>query len=156
MKKPILLVLLFLLSLTTKIYGIVPSDYIKPSVVTPEGAWCWFADPRALHYENADGSINSTYIGYIDVHGNVKAMQYDFNTGEQAEVLVRSYFQPDDHNNPTFLVLPDERVMIFYSRHTDEPCFYYRLTEKKGDIQRSARKSDWLPTITLPIRRHSY
>ena len=134
MKKPILLVLLFLLSLTTKIYGIVPSDYVKPSVVTPEGAWCWFADPRALHYENADGSINSTYIGYIDVHGNVKAMQYDFNTGEQAEVLVRSYFQPDDHNNPTFLVLPDERVMIFYSRHTDEPCFYYRLTEKKGDI----------------------
>ena len=63
MKKSILLVLICLLSLTTKIYGIVPSDYIKPSVVTPEGAWCWFADPRALHYENADGSINSTYIG---------------------------------------------------------------------------------------------
>lgn len=33
------------------------------------------------------------------------------------EVLIRSYFQPDDHNNPTFLVLPDERIMIFYSRH---------------------------------------
>lgn len=102
--------------------------------VTPEGAWCWFADPRAVHYENADGSINRTYIGYIDVHGNVKAMQYDLLTGERVEVLVRSYFQPDDHNNPTFLVLPDERVMIFYSRHTDEPCFYYRVSTKKGDI----------------------
>lgn len=102
--------------------------------VTPEGAWCWFADPRAVHYENADGSINRTYIGYIDVHGNVKAMQYDLLTGERAEVLVRSYFQPDDHNNPTFLVLPDERVMIFYSRHTDEACFYYRVSTEKGDI----------------------
>ena len=102
--------------------------------VTPEGAWCWFADPRAVHYENADGSINRTYIGYIDVHGNVKAMQYDLLTGERAEVLVRSYFQPDDHNNPTFLMLPDERVMIFYSRHTDEACFYYRVSTEKGDI----------------------
>ena len=27
--------------------------------VTDKGAWCWFADPRALHYENKDGSINT-------------------------------------------------------------------------------------------------
>lgn len=102
--------------------------------VTEEGAWCWFADPRALHYQNEDGSINMTYMGYIDVHGNIKAMQYDFNRGRQDEVLVRTYFQPDDHNNPTFLVLPDGRVMVFYSRHTDEPCFYYRVSQRPGDI----------------------
>lgn len=102
--------------------------------VAAEGAWCWFADPRALHYENKEGSINKTYIGYIDIHGNIKAMQYDFTNKKQDEVLVRSYFQPDDHNNPTFLVLPDERVMIFYSRHTDEPCFYYRVSRMPGDI----------------------
>lgn len=40
-------------------------------------------------------------------------MQYDFKKKKQEEVLIRSYFQPDDHNNPTFLVLPDERIMIF-------------------------------------------
>lgn len=102
--------------------------------VAAEGAWCWFADPRALHYENKEGTINKTYIGYIDIHGNIKAMQYDFQKKEQEEVLIRSYFQPDDHNNPTFLVLPDERIMIFYSRHTDEPCFYYRVSRIPGDI----------------------
>lgn len=102
--------------------------------VAQEGAWCWFADPRALHYTNKTGSINSSWIGYIDIHGNIKAMQYDFLKQKQQEVLIRSYFQPDDHNNPTFLVLPDERVMIFYSRHTDEPCFYYRISRKPGDI----------------------
>lgn len=102
--------------------------------VTSEGAWCWFADPRALHYENESGTINKTYIGYIDIHGNIKAMQYDFKKKRQEEVLVRSYFQPDDHNNPTFLVLPDERIMIFYSRHTDEACFYYRVSQSPGDI----------------------
>lgn len=102
--------------------------------VTAEGAWCWFADPRALHYENESGTINKTYIGYIDIHGNIKAMQYDFKEKRQQEVLIRSYFQPDDHNNPTFLVLPDERIMIFYSRHTDEACFYYRISQTPGDI----------------------
>jgi hypothetical protein len=102
--------------------------------ISEEGAWCWFADPRAIHYSNADGSINASYIGYIDVHGNVKAMQIDHNTGRRTEVLVRSYFQPDDHNNPTFLVLPDERVLIIYSRHTDEPAFYYRVSKRPGDI----------------------
>ena len=106
----------------------------KGNVVTEEGAWCWFADPRALHYENATKTINSTYIGYIDVHGNIKATQHNFLTGETNEVLIRSWFQPDDHNNPAFLVLPDERIMIFYSRHTDEACFYYRISQKRGDI----------------------
>ncbi|MCR4602533.1 MAG: BNR-4 repeat-containing protein [Prevotella sp.] len=102
--------------------------------MTDEGAWCWFADPRATHYQNDAGTINMSYIGYIDVHGNIKATQYNWITGARNEVLVRSYFQPDDHNNPTFLVLPDQRVLIIYSRHTDEPAFYYRVSKKAGDI----------------------
>ena len=102
--------------------------------LTEEGAWCWFADPRAIHYSNDEGTINASYIGYIDVHGNVKAVQMDYITGCRSEVLVRSYFQPDDHNNPTFLVLPDERVLVIYSRHTDEPAFYYRVSKYPGDI----------------------
>jgi len=104
------------------------------NVVAEEGAWCWFADPRALHYENDGGTINATYIGYIDVHGNVKATQYDWNANRKSDVLIRSKFQPDDHNNPTFIVLPDERVMIFYTRHTDERKIWYRISTKPGDI----------------------
>ncbi|WP_162150101.1 BNR repeat-containing protein [Saccharicrinis fermentans] len=112
----------------------VNNTVLTPYEVTSKGAWCWFADPRAIHHQSVDGSINKSYIGYIDVHGNIKAMQHDFVTGESNEVLVRSYFQPDDHDNPTFLILPDDRVMIFYSRHTDEPCFYYRISTKPGDV----------------------
>jgi hypothetical protein len=104
------------------------------NTLTDKGAWCWFADPRALHYENENGSINSSYIGYIDVDGFIKATQIDHLHKQTHEVMIRSWFQPDDHNNPTFLVLPDERIMIFYSRHTDEPCFYYRISQNPGDI----------------------
>lgn len=75
-----------------------------------------------------------TYVGYLDVHGAIKATQYNHLTKEVNEVLVRSNFQPDDHNNPTFLALPDGRIMIFYSRHTDEACFYYRISKEAGDI----------------------
>lgn len=102
--------------------------------VASEGAWCWFADPRATHYSNASHSIDMSYLGYIDVHGNIRATQFNWLTNEKSDVLVRSFFQPDDHNNPTFLVLPDERVLIIYSRHTDEPAFYYRVSVKPGDI----------------------
>jgi hypothetical protein len=110
------------------------SSVAAQNIVADEGAWCWFADPRATHYENESGTINATYIGYIDVHGNVKATQYDWLKQRKTDVLIRSYFQPDDHNNPTFIVLPDERVMIFYTRHTDEPCIWYRISTKPGDI----------------------
>ena len=112
----------------------VNKNVVKPYEVVQQGAWCWFADPRAIHHQNEDGTINKSYIGYIDIHGNIKATQHDFITGQSSEVLIRSYFQPDDHNNPTFLILPDDRVMIFYSRHTDEPCFYYRISKTPGDI----------------------
>lgn len=104
------------------------------ATVAGEGAWCWFADPRALHYQTPDGRTDMTYIGYIDTHGNIKATQYDFNSRQSTDVLVRSCFQPDDHDSPTFLVVPDGRVMVFYSRHTDERCFYYRISAIPGDI----------------------
>jgi len=131
MKKIFLLALCLLTSVCASLRA---NDTFSGYTLADEGAWCWFADPRATHYENASGTINMSYIGYIDVHGNIKAMQYNWITGARNEVLVRSYFQPDDHDNPTFLVLPDERVLIIYSRHTDEPAFYYRVSKKPGDI----------------------
>ena len=126
--------LLFLVLILTAWCNTKAADNFSSNIVADEGAWCWFADPRALHYENAAQTINATYIGYIDVHGNVKATQYDWVKHRKTDVLIRSYFQPDDHNNPTFVVLPDERVMIFYTRHTDEPCIWYRISQKPGDI----------------------
>lgn len=114
------------------------TDFRPANVITEKGAWCWFAAPRAISYHNDKigvEAINKTFIGYIDVHGAIKATQIDHNQNTREEVLIRSYFQPDDHNNPTFLILPDERVMVFYSRHTDEACFYYRISQKPGDIR---------------------
>lgn len=148
-------ILFTLITLLSSLTGICAEDTFSGNLIASEGAWCWFADPRAIHYENADKSINMSYIGYIDVHGAVKASQYDWNTGEKKDILVRSYFQPDDHNNPTFLVLPDERVLIIYSRHTDEAAFYYRVSLKPGDIsqlgEEKCLKTDHNTTYPSPF-----
>lgn len=132
MKKKLTLVFAFVLMCITTAFA--QSDTFSGYTVADEGAWCWFADPRALHYENDNGTINATYLGYIDYHGSIKATQIDYITGTTSEVMIRSWFQPDDHDNPAFLVLPDERIMIIYSRHTDEACFYYRISKRPGDI----------------------
>lgn len=102
--------------------------------IDDEGAWCWFGDPRSISYKNEDETIDITIIGYIDVHGNIKATQINNLTDKVDEVLIRTNLQPDDHNNPSFLVLPDERIIVFYSRHTDEKCFWYRVTQEPGDL----------------------
>ncbi len=102
--------------------------------IDDEGAWCWFADPRSISYANEEGTLDFSIIGYIDIHGAIKATQINHLTDEVNEVLIRTNIQPDDHNNPTFLVLPDERIIVFYSRHTDEACFWYRVTEEPGDL----------------------
>ncbi|MDO4563243.1 MAG: BNR-4 repeat-containing protein [Clostridia bacterium] len=106
----------------------------ESEIIAQEGAACWFGDPRSLRYENTEMGIDATYIGYIDVHGAIKATQYDHTTDTVSEVLIRSNFQPDDHNSPTWLALPDGRIMVFYSRHTDEARFFYRVSAKAGDI----------------------
>lgn len=100
-----------------------------------KGAWCWFADPRAVRHTSQDGKIDKTYIGCIDTQGRIKALVHDHTKNDVKEILVRDGFQADDHDNPTFLILPDDRVMIFYSRHTDEPCFYYRTTKEAGNLE---------------------
>ncbi len=99
-----------------------------------EGAWCWFGDPRAVNFTNDEGTIDVTVIGYIDVHGSIKATQINNLTGKVDEVLIRTNIQPDDHNNPTFVMIPDGRIVVFYSRHTDEACFWYRVSKEPGDI----------------------
>ena len=120
----------FLLSLLTLLSAM---NMQAADVVAKEGAWCWFADPRAIHYSNADKTIDATWLGYIDIRGSIKATQIDWLTQKRTEVLIRAAHETDDHDNPTFLVLPDERVMIFYSYHSKSTMFY-RVSKRPGDI----------------------
>lgn len=108
-----------------------------------DGATCWFADPRSVTFEHENIFENNTLVlpassktivGAIDDSGTVKAVQCDNITDEKKEIIIDTGFEPDDHNNPTFLYLPDHRIMVFWSKHTSEEYWYYRVTQEPDDL----------------------
>jgi hypothetical protein len=130
-------------SLLSEMKGDSPADadlQYNGTELFERGAWCWFADPRAIRHVNPETGADMTWIGCIDTDGTVKALQYNATTGEEKEIVIDTDFQPDDHNNPTFLVLPDNRVMVFWSMHTAEPRFYYRVSENPEDLSEMSER----------------
>lgn len=115
------------------------------SEITADGAYCWFADPRALRFVSEDGEIDKIFLGWIDRKGNVKACQYDNRSKKRQDVTVRENLEADDHDTPTFLILPDNHVMIFYTKHTNERKIWYRVSLKPGDITELGEEK-WLDT----------
>jgi hypothetical protein len=79
------------------------------------GAWSWFGDPRAVHYE---GDHRRTYVGWIDRAGAVRLTSVDHDTGARRGVVLKRRLGRDDHNNPSLLLLPGGRLQVFYSPHS--------------------------------------
>jgi PKD repeat protein len=103
------------------------------------GAWCWFADPRAVYYA---GKYKRTYVGWIDRSGAIMVASYDHTTTRRTSTALMHNFQRDDHNNPALVIRPDGRVMVFWSAHAGN-AMYYRLTSNPEDI------TSFGPTMTV-------
>jgi hypothetical protein len=98
-------------------------------VVVGTGAWCWFADPRAVHI-NRDG-IDEVVVGWLSSTGKVTVETIDAQGhARQAEV---SHDYADDHNSPTISVEPDNRITVYWSVHNGKHL-YYETTRRPGDI----------------------
>jgi hypothetical protein len=83
-----------------------------------DGAWSWFADPRAVHHGGR------TYVGWVAQDGDIKVSVYDHATLARTTALVAPGVQVDDHANPALQILPDGRVRAFYSAHGGTRMFY--------------------------------
>lgn len=114
-------------------------DYLS---LTDDGGWCWFSDPRAV------SARGRTYTGWVTEDGSVQAAELVHASGQVNVVTLHAKFERDDHDNPSFLVLPDGRLMAFYSRHGGgrHPGIQMRVTRRAGDF------ADWEPEVTLPLR----
>ena len=101
------------------------------AIVSPGfGAWCWFADPRAIAY---DGRV---VFGWVDGSGSIMVG----DTSGRISTLHRELGR-DDHDNPAFYVRKDGRLMAFWSGHAG-PALYYRTASR--DL------SQWGPVRTAP------
>jgi hypothetical protein len=104
-----------------------------------DGAWSWFADPRAVH----DPARGKTYVGWVARDGDIKVASYDHTTLERMTATLHPQLQRDDHANPAILVLPDGRLRVFYSAHGGDRM-YHRTSLAPGDV------SAWEPEQTVP------
>jgi hypothetical protein len=101
------------------------------------GAWSWFGDPRAVHHDG------KTFVGWVDLEGDIKVMSYDHSTAERVTAVLQARLNQDDHANPSIHVLETGQLMVFYSRHVG-PAMHYRVSENPGDV------SSWKPPQTVP------
>jgi hypothetical protein len=120
----------------------------QPIVRFGAGAWCWFADPRAVYFDGR------TYAGWLDDAGYVVIGALDsadrITTQRIARLGTRALH--DDHDAPALLIEPDGRITAFYSHHSGAQM-YSRTTIHPGDITSWAPQ---LPTPTNPSGINAY
>lgn len=130
-------------ALTLITHTVAPLHAEKPAEefanFTGDGGWCWFSNPRAVC---RDGK---TYTGWVTQDGSVQAAELDHATGRVNTVDLHRNYQRDDHDNPSFVFLPDGRLTAFYCRHA-QGMINSRTTVRPGDI------TEWTPELTLPIK----
>lgn len=99
-------------------------------VVTHDGAWCWFSDPRAIYLNNW------MFGGFVDKQGSIWAFSYDPSTQQSRQYKLYEKLDYDDHANPSIMALPDKRLVMFFSAHggTKNSPMYYRISKRPADI----------------------
>ncbi|HOK09137.1 MAG TPA: BNR-4 repeat-containing protein [Candidatus Hydrogenedens sp.] len=130
---------IFLLFLHLSIIGYTDVIIGNSYILSQSGAYCWFQDPRAVFVE---GKFLRTYVGWVTADGKLQVGYYDHKSREIKVYTIREDWDIDDHNVPSFLVLPDLRLMIFYAKHNKENL-YARRTLRPEDI------SEWESEIIV-------
>ena len=123
-----------------------PSDFVagKMVVLNDNGAWSWFMDERSIvdhghvvvGLVRANGKFtDSDRPGW----GNVELSILDIKSLRVERVILKEHLEQDDHAAPGLLVLGDGRYLAAYSKHNQEPRFWFRISVRPGDA------SAWLP-----------
>jgi len=89
-----------------------PDSQIKN--FTTSGAWCWFADPRAVHYS---GQYDRTYATWVNNQGAIQIGFYDHDSNAIKIETLHEKLQKDDHANPALYINDRGVISVFYSRH---------------------------------------
>ena len=120
---------------------------------TQDGAWCWFSDPRAIYFE---GEKSQTFAAWVRSDGSIMIGAYDHESEQLTEAMLHERLEVDDHDVPSILVRDDRRLVVFYSRHSEDD-FYMRISENPEEItswsQPQLRPLNQNPTYPADERR---
>lgn len=99
-------------------------------VITRDGAWCWFSDPRAIYVDD------KMFGGFVDKEGSIWAFCYDPSTCQSKQYKLFNKLDYDDHANPSIMALSDQRLVLFFSAHggTKNSPIYNAVSKYPSDI----------------------
>lgn len=108
----------------------LPDDPFQQTAQTllPNVAATWFNEPAALY----DSVGDRTLVGGVTPTGDVRVAAYDHGAGEVVERVLASELEEDDHDNPAFLTLLDDRYLAGYTAHFSGDT-KLRETARAGD-----------------------
>jgi hypothetical protein len=113
---------------------------IPDELTLGDGAWSWFADPRAIRF---DGMRRRTYVGWVAGDGDVKVSAFDHDLLTRTTAVIAPKVEVDDHANPALQILPDGRIRVYWSAHGGTQM-WYRTSLLPEDV------SAWAPMRTMP------
>ncbi len=147
MKTHLLIFVSFLLSFPLSAQKANPQPGETYATFTEDGAWCWFSDPRAIHYQ---GRHNRTYAGWMDQHGSVILGYYDHDNKKVSTTVLHENLEVDDHDNPSLFFDKDGKLMVFYSQHSRNTPIYLMRAKKAESIDAwEPRQELWVNDTTL-------
>jgi hypothetical protein len=111
------------------------------AVLTSDGAWTWYNDPRALYHNGI------LYFGYVrNADGRSVLSSFNTQTGAKNDLFTSTRTEKDDHNNPGLLVKNDGTMLAIYARHGTDQFFEYHLSNNTNPVT----AADWGPELTIP------
>lgn len=117
------------------------------NVLTNSGAWCWFADSRAIYYK---GEKEQTYFSWVSNVGDIMIASYNHQTGEYLEHVVHDKLEIDDHDAPALLIREDGRIIIFYSKHQYAGPMQRAISTNPEDITSWSTNYTWGSNVSYP------
>jgi hypothetical protein len=109
------------------------------AVLTSDGAWTWFNDPRAIFHNGI------LYFGYVrSSDGRSSLNTFSLQSGQTSNLWTSSLTETDDHDNSGLLSKQDGTLFANYSRHQDDQFFTYRLSSSTNPVS----SADWGPEQT--------
>jgi hypothetical protein len=120
---------LFALALSLVAFRLPATAQTNFSLLTGDGAWTWYNDPRALFH---NGTL---YFGYVR-NGDGRSVLSAFNpvTGAKTDLFTSTRTEKDDHDNPGLLVKQDGTILAIYSRHGTDQFFAYRNSTSTNPV----------------------
>lgn len=126
----------------------------ESGLLTPDGAWCWFSDPRAIAFDH--------YIvaGWVKSDGTIEVAKFDLESKRIQTSELYHQLEKDDHNNPGLVVTQSGKLLALYTRHSREDLFINESLNENGDFTFSEAQSihpiDSAEFIKFPRKTMTY